>query len=220
MHSVKKEFFLYTFPFFRDVSHALVDGILSFSRRVKLPGDMLVKLEGDQCNDFVLMLSGEKRVFKTEGSAREITLYEIGPGDICVLNASCILSGTRLPANASTTCEADVLLLPARNFLEMMAQYAEMRAFVYRHINAGLASVMALISEVAFGKMDERLKDYLIEKSENGEVKRTHQQIANDLGTSREVVSRLLKDFERQGLTCLSRNCVKLCTKASLIEWL
>jgi CRP/FNR family transcriptional regulator len=210
MNSVEREFFLDTFPFFRDVPDDLVDDILSSSRGAKLPGDMLVKLEGDQCNDFVLMLSGEKRIFKTGGSAREITLYEIGPGDICVLNASCILSDTRLPANASTTCRTDVLLLPAGSFLDMMARYAEMRAFVYGHINAGMASVMALISEIAFGKMDERLKDYLIEKSENGVIRKTHQQIANDLGTSREVVSRLLKDFERQGLTHLSRNSIKI----------
>jgi CRP/FNR family transcriptional regulator len=177
---------------------------------MKLPGKMLVKLEGDQCQDFVLMLSGEKRIFKMGGSAREITLYEIGSGDICVLNASCILSNTRLPANATTTCETEVLLLPARHFLDMTARYEEMRTFVHFHINAGLASIMALISEVAFGKMDERLTDYLFEKSENSKLRKTHQQIANDLGTSREVVSRLLKDFERQGLILLSRNFIEL----------
>jgi len=171
---------------------------------------MLVKLEGDQCTDFVLMLSGEKRIFKMGGTAREITLYEIGSGDICVLNASCILSNTRLPANAATIAESEVLLLPAERFLDMTARHAEMRAFVHSHINAGLASVMTLISEIVFGKTDERLKDYLIEKSENGTVRKTHQQIANDLGTSREVVSRLLKDFERQGLTRLARNSIEL----------
>jgi CRP/FNR family transcriptional regulator len=177
---------------------------------MKLPDKMLVKLEGDQCHDFVIMLSGEKRIFKMGGSAREITLYEIGPGDICVLNASCILSNTRLPANAITTCETEVLLLPAQHFLGMTARYEEMRAFVHFHINAGLASIMALISEVAFGKMDERLTDYLLEKSKNTKLRKTHQQIANDLGTSREVISRLLKDFERQGLILLSRNSIQL----------
>jgi CRP/FNR family transcriptional regulator len=177
---------------------------------MKLPGKMFVKLEGEQCQDFVLMLSGEKRIFKMGDSAREITLYEIGSGDICVLNASCILSNTRLPANASTMCETEILLLPAQHFLDMIAKYEEMRAFVHFHINAGFASIMTLISEVTFGKMDKRLTDYLIEKSENAKLRKTHQQIANDLGTSREVVSRLLKDFERQGMIILSRNSIKL----------
>jgi CRP/FNR family transcriptional regulator len=171
---------------------------------------MLVKLEGDECRDFVLMLSGEKRIFKMGGSAREITLYEIGPGDICVLNASCILSNTKLPANAATTSATEVLLLPDQHFLDLTARYEEMRAFVHSHINAGLTSIMELLSEIVFDKMDERLINYLIEKSENSNLDRTHQQIAQDLGTSREVVSRLLKDFERRGLILLSRNMIRL----------
>ncbi len=92
----------------------------------------------------------------------------------------------------------------------MIEKYEEMRAFVHLHINAGLTSIMTLISEITFGKMDKRLTDYLIEKSENARLRKTHQQIANDLGTSREVVSRLLKDFERQGLIILSRNSIEL----------
>jgi CRP/FNR family transcriptional regulator len=171
---------------------------------------MLVKLEGDHCQDFVFMLSGEKRIFKMGGADREITLYEIGAGDICVLNASCILSNTRLPANAATTCETEVLLMPAKDFLDMIASHAEMRTFVHSHINAGFADIMSLISEVAFGKMDERLMNYIVEKSTNAKLSKTHHQIAKDLGTSREVVSRLLKDFERQGIVHLSRNSIEL----------
>jgi len=210
MGVIQRDQFLEIFPFFQKASQPLVENILSFSRYQKLPGKMLVKLEGDQCQDFVLMLSGEKRVFKMGGSAREITLYEIGLGDICVLNATCILSNTKLLANAATTTETEVLLLPARHFLDLIAKYEEMRAFVHLHINASLTAIMALISEIVFGKLDERLINYLIEKSENGQLKKTHDQISKDLGTSREVISRLLKDFERQGLLSLSRNVIKL----------
>ncbi len=210
MGSVKKDRFLEIFPFFRNASQSLVESILSLSRHNKIPGNMLIKLEGDQCQDFVLMLSGEKRIYKVGDSSREITLYEIGSGDICVLNASCILSNTKLPANAATTSETEVLLLSSQHFLDMIAGYEEMRAFVHSHINAGMTSIMTLVSEIVFGKMDERLINYLTEKSENNNLKRTHQHIAQDLGTSREVVSRLLKDFERQGLILLSRNLIQL----------
>lgn len=210
MGSMRKERFLEIFPFFHNASQSLLEDILSLSRYKKLPGKMLVRLEGDQCQDFVLMLSGEKRIFKIGGSFREITLYEIGSGDICVLNAMCILSNTKLPANAATTSETEVLLLPARHFLDMIARYKEMRAFVHFRISASIASIMALVSEIAFSKMDGRLLNYLTEKSENGILRRTHHQIANDLGTSREVVSRLLKEFERQGLILLSRNSLTL----------
>lgn len=210
MEAIQRERFLKIFPYFQKAPQALVENILSLSRYQKLPGKMLVKLEGDQCQDFVLMLSGEKRIFKMGGSGREITLYEIGSGDICVLNATCILSNTRLPANAATMNETEVLLLPGRHFLNLIAEYEEMRAFVHSHINAGFASIMALISEVVFGKMDERLIDFLIQKSEHGQLKKTHHEISKDLGTSREVISRLLKDFERRGMISLSRNSIKL----------
>lgn len=207
-----RERFLEVFPFFRRAPQTLVEDILSSSRQTTLQANMLVQLEADRCHDFIFMLSGETRIFKIGGSGREITLYEIEPGEICVLNASCILANARLPANAATVCETEVLLLPARHFLDMMARHAEMRTFVHSRISTSLASVMALLSEIAFGRMDERLKAYLIEKSENGTVRRTHQQIANDLGTAREVVSRLLKSFERKGLAFLSRNCIELGT--------
>jgi CRP/FNR family transcriptional regulator len=210
MNSFNKDPFFKIFPFFKNTPEPLVQHMLSSARYKTLPGNMLVKLEGDKCEDFVLMLSGEKRIFKMGSTDREITLYEIGPGDICVLNASCILSNTRLPANASTTCKTDILLIPAREFLDMIATYAEMRTFVHSHINAGFADIMSLISEVAFGKMDMRLMNYLIEKSTDAKLKKTHHQIAKDLGTSREVVSRLLKDFERQGMVHLSRNSIAL----------
>jgi CRP/FNR family transcriptional regulator, anaerobic regulatory protein len=175
-----------------------------------LPSNMLVKLEGERCQDFVFMLAGEKRIYKCSDSGREITLYEIGSGDICVLNASCILSNTKLPANAATMSETEVLLIPAHHFLNMIAIYEEMRTFVHTRINESMTSIMTLIAEITFGKMDERLIDYLIEKSENKRLKRTHQQIACDLGTAREVVSRLLKNFERQDLVLCSRNLIQL----------
>ena len=210
MGAIEESRFLKIFPFFQNASEILVENILSLSRYITLPGKMLVKLEGDPCLDFVLMLSGEKRIYMVGGPAREITLYEIGAGDICVLNASCILSHTKLPANAATTSDTEVLLLPAPHFLDMMATYQEMRTFVDTHINAGLTFIMGLISEIVFGKMDERLMNYLVEKSEDNTLRKTHQQIAQDLGTSREVVSRLLKDFERQGLIALSRSHIYL----------
>lgn len=209
MNTIDRDHFLQIFPAFRSAP-SLAEDIIALGRHNRIPADVIVKLEGDECQDFVLMLSGEKRIYKTSPSSREITLYEIGPGDICVLNASCILSNTRLPANAATTCETDVLLLSAREFLDLIAEHEEMSAFVHAHINTGITAIMTLISEIVFGKMDERLINYLIEKSGNDHLDKTHHQIAQDLGTSREVVSRLLKELERQGLIALARHHIEL----------
>jgi len=210
MSTVPKNYFLEIFPFFRNASPSLVESILSLSRYCKLPSNKIVKFEGDKCSDFVFMLTGEKRIYKVGDSTREITLYEIGPGDICVLNALSILSNTALPANAATYSESEVLLLPAPNFLDLIGKYDAMRSFVHSYINESIVNIMSLISEITFRKMDIRLLDYLIEKSENKRLEKTHQQIAYDLGTSREVVSRLLKEFERQGKVLLSRNLISI----------
>ncbi len=202
--------FLEIFPYFRSAPEALVNDILSHSRYHSAPGNLVLKKEGDEISEFVLLLSGEKRVYKSNGIRREITLYEMGPGDICVLNASCLLSNTRLPANAASLTKVGMLLMSSSDFLDMMARYSEMRSFVFGRIATGFALITSLITEVTFGKLDERLKDYLIEKSENGILRITHQKIADDLGTSREVVSRLLKNFQSQGGIHLSRNSIEL----------
>jgi CRP/FNR family transcriptional regulator len=85
-----------------------------------------------------------------------------------------------------------------------------MRNFIFSLFSMRFAAIMELVQEVAFGKMDRRLEDYLAGKAEDGELHATHQHIADDLGTSREVVSRLLKDMERRGLIALSRNSIRL----------
>ena len=103
-----------------------------------------------------------------------------------------------------------MLYLPESVFQTLMANHQEMRTFIFSLFSRRYREIIELIEEVTFGKLGERLEDYLIEKAENDELRTTHQYIANDLGTSREVVSRLLKDFERQGKIILSRNHIQL----------
>lgn len=207
---IEKNTFLNIFPYFKTVREELVEEIISVSRHKKISGRLQLKKEGDTLTDFVFLLAGEKRVYKTNNRGREITLYEMEKGDICVLNVVCILSNSRLPANAESLNDIEMLLIAADDFKRIMVKYDEMRMFVYGRIIGSLVTIMSLISEITFTKVDERLIDYLFEKSENGRINQTHRTIANDLGTSREVVSRLLKDLERKGLVELSRNRIEL----------
>ncbi len=202
--------FIKAFPAFRKSPDALVKEILSSARHQAFPQGVQIYSEGDDCAVIAFVLSGEIRVYKISQTGREITLYEIGPGETCILNASCILSGTSYPANAVTTSEGSMLLIPSADFRRLVAEHEEMQDFVFTLLSRRLSMVMALVEEIAFGRVDERLREYLIEKSENGALETTHQKIANDLGTSREVVSRLLKDFERKGRVILSRNSIRL----------
>lgn len=207
--AVTAEQFTALFPGFRR-QEELLTKLLAQARRQAFPADLPVYWEGDACSAIAFLLAGEIRVYKCGESGREITLYEIGPGETCILNASCILGSSLYPANAVTTRAGEMLLVPAQEFRRLLGEYEALRAFVFSLLSRRLTEVMELVHEVAFGRMEERLLDYLIEKSADGLLPATHQKIANDLGTSREVVSRLLKELERQGRIALARNAITL----------
>ena len=188
----------------------MIETILSTSSHQSFSCKSQLYLEGDKCPGIAFLLSGEIRVYKIGETGREITLYDIFPGETCILNASCILSHQNYPANAMGLIEGTMLYLPESVFQTLMANHQEMRTFIFSLFSRRYHEIIELIEEVTFGKLGDRLEDYLIEKAENDELRTTHQYIANDLGTSREVVSRLLKDFERQGKIILSRNHIQL----------
>ncbi len=210
MKRLSRNEFVEIFPAFRNSSESLITELLSIARYQTFPENKVIYTEGDACSAIALLLSGEIRVYKIGESGREITLYEIERGDTCILNASCLLSKTSYPAHAITTVEGEMLLITATDFRRLITQYEDMRNFVFALLSQRLTSVMTLVEEIAFSRMDERLMDYILEKSEDNILYATHQKIANDLGTSREVVSRLLKDFERKGKVILSRNSIQL----------
>jgi CRP/FNR family transcriptional regulator, anaerobic regulatory protein len=202
--------FIQTFPAFRSSSDTMLNDLLTAGRLQPVAAGTQIYHEGDACSAIAFVLAGEIRVYKIGQTGREITLYEIGPGETCILNASCILAGQNYPAHAVAAADTDLLLVPSAEFRKLVSDHETMREFVFTLLSRRLSGVMELVEEVAFGRMDERLEDYLVERSADNRLATTHQKIANDLGTSREVVSRLLKDLERKGRVRLSRNEITL----------
>ena len=198
-----------TFPFMQDNPN-LINEVLTKGMPHSFPEGANLYWEGDACSNIVFLMMGEIRVYKSSPAGREITLYEIGPGDTCILNASCIISNNSYPANAKSITPVYLLLYPASDFKRLLDQYNEIRSFVFNLISERFTAIMTLLEEVVFNRMDERLYDYLLEKSENGHLETTHQIIANNLGTSREVISRLLKDMEHRKRVALSRHSIRL----------
>jgi len=197
--------FTKVFPLFREGKDGMLRDLVAVSRRQAIPAGTQIYHEGDACNGIAFVLSGDIRVYKIGQTGREITLYEIGPGE------TCILAGQNYPAHATAIEDTEILLVPAAEFRRMVAANEMMREFVFTLLSRRLSGVMELVEEVAFGRMDERLMEYLVERSEDHRLETTHQKIANDLGTSREVVSRLLKDLERKGkVILLSRSEIVL----------
>ncbi len=199
-----------TFYFLKNAETSLARELAEHAQALSCPAKTRLYFTGDICSQIAFVASGSIRVYKIGETGREITLYEVGTGETCILNASCILSQTHYPAEAITLTDCTLIMLPAKQFSDLVHKHSSLRNFVFYLISERLALIMALIEEVVFGRLDERLEDYLLEKSEDNELRTTHQTIANDLGSSREVVSRLLKDFEKHGKVVLSRNSIRI----------
>lgn len=197
------------FPLFRQHPGLLQD-FSAAGQAIQLPRGHQIYWQGDACQAIAFLFAGAVRVYKASETGREISLYEIVPGETCILNASCIIGRQGYPANAVTLADCHALLVPAETFRQLMARHEPLRIFIYSLLGQRLAEIMELVEEVAFRRMDNRLRDYLLEKSGNGTLRATHQSIANDLGTSREVVTRLLRDLEQRGEVHVSRNEITL----------
>lgn len=197
------------FPLFRQ-HPALLEDFVEAGQPIRLPRGHQIYWQGDACRGIAFLLSGAVRVYKCSENGREISLYEIVPGETCILNASCIIGRQGYPANAATLTDCRALMIPAETFRQLMARHEPLRIFIYSLLGQRLAEIMELVEEVAFRRMDDRLRDYLLEKSSDGILRATHQTISNDLGTSREVVTRLLRDLENRGEVHVSRNEISL----------
>jgi CRP/FNR family transcriptional regulator len=210
MLSVSEKMFLDVFPDFRNDNDRTLKRLIEAGTENQFPKGAPLYFEGDRCSGIGFLLAGEIRVFKIGENGREITLYEIFPGETCILNASCLLSRQRYPANATATTVGRVLYIPAGLFLALMTTSNVMQHFVFSLFSRRFNEIIELLEDVTFGRLDERLVEYLIEKSSDNLLPSSHQKIANDLGTSREVISRLLKDLERKGNIALYRNQVRI----------
>ncbi|MBL0224859.1 MAG: Crp/Fnr family transcriptional regulator [Geobacteraceae bacterium] len=197
------------FPLFRN-DPALLHDFVAAGQVIQLPRGHQIYWQGDACQGIAFLFSGGVRVYKCSESGREISLYEIVPGETCILNASCIIGRQGYPANAVTLADCRALFVPAASFRQLMARHETLRIFIYALLGQRLVEIMELVEEIAFRRMDDRLRDYLIEKSADGILRATHQTVANDLGTSREVVTRLLRDLEQRGEVHVSRNEISL----------
>jgi CRP/FNR family transcriptional regulator len=202
-------------PFYAGAPRALQSAIAEAATVVHLKAGEYFLREGDTCAHFAILVSGKMRVFKLAETGHEITLYHVGAGEACPLNVSCILSDRPVPAMAKVEEDVDAIVVPHATFRRWMAEHEALRTFVFQMFSHRLTEVMSLVEEVAFRRMDQRLARRLSELllqdgRSRGRVEITHAEIASDLGTAREVVSRLLKEFERLGAVSLSRGRITL----------
>lgn len=178
---------------------------------MRVPAGKDVFVEGDQAEAIALLISGVVRVYKIGETGREITLYRFGHGESCILTANAILSRKSFPAIATVEKEAQAVMIPADAFRDWVKRYDLWREFVFDLLSDRLATVMAVLDEVVFQRMDRRVAAMLLSRSKTQRpIRVTHQEIAAELGSSREVISRILEDFSRTGLIETGRGTIEI----------
>ncbi len=195
------------YPFFNNLPDSVFGEIENNAVLLNMKKGQIVFHEGDQCQNFALLLSGQIRVYKIGENGREITLYRFGKGSGCILTASGILNNSTFPAIAQVEETGQALAMPANLIKEWVNRYQEWRDYICGLLAGRLSDVITTVEEIAFKRMDIRIARFILAAYTKGEksLNATHQSIADELGTAREVVSRILKDYEIEGLIELHR---------------
>ena len=172
---------------------------------MEVPAGTTLFHENAPCDGFPLLLSGEVRVSRSASSGRELELYRVVPGELCLVSSSCLFAQQPLSAHGVAVKPTRLTLLKPEAFRAALAQ-ADFREFVLGLFATRMADLTALIEAIAFQRLDSRLAATLL--GHGTQVHATHQALADELGTVREIVTRLLHRFEREGWLALSRESI------------
>jgi CRP/FNR family transcriptional regulator len=182
-----------------------------------IPAGKDVFVEGDYPDSIALVISGVVRVYKIGHTGREITLYRFGLGESCILTANAILSQKSFPAIATAEENIEAVMISGDIFRDWVKRYDLWREFVFDLLSDRLSIVMTVVDEILFQRMDERIAAWLVNQAATQNVIQvTHQEIASELGSSREVISRILEEFKQEGLIEMSRGMINLINREGL----
>jgi CRP/FNR family transcriptional regulator len=201
------------YPVLAKLPPVLAARVAAETQTMTVPGGTVVFDESQACQGFPFVIEGDIRVLKPAANGRELPLYRVLPGESCIISSSCLLGHADYNARGIAEGETTLALMPRPLFDELLAEPA-FRDFVFHLFSERIAELMQLIEEVAFRKLDQRLAGLLLGKGKL--VHATHQHLADELGSVREMVSRLLKGFAEQGLVRLSREQVEILDPAGL----
>lgn len=196
------------FPVLAALPPGLQARIASEAALVKVPAGTSLFDERAPCTGFPLVLDGVVRVAKLAPNGREILLYRVQPGECCVLSSGCLLGRTDYAAAGTAQTAVTLAMLPRALFDELVVADAGFRRMVFGLFSERLTELTVLIEEVAFRRLDQRLAAWLL--AHGPEIVATHQAVADELGSVREIVSRLLGGFADRGLVALARERIRV----------
>jgi CRP/FNR family transcriptional regulator, anaerobic regulatory protein len=182
---------------------------------MQVPAGTALFSENTPCQGFPLVLAGEIKVSRSSGDGRSLELYRVGPGELCLVSSACLFRSQPLSAHGVTTKAATLIVIPPAAFNRWLDEPA-FRNEVLGLFAERMADLTSLIDAVAFHKLDRRLAAALLGHGQHLAI--THQGLADELGTVREIVTRLLRRFEREGWVTLGREQIAITNSAALRE--
>ena len=196
---------------------AILERVTHNGRQIHLDAGQKLFHQGDLCDRYLLVTEGGLRIQKMDLVGHEIVLNHIQAGEQCSLNNTCLLGGHHYPADAVAETETTLAVLSRAQFHELLESLPEFRDVIFRNIKQSVTELVNLVEEVAFEHMDHRLAHLLITRADSNEqIRITHQALANELGSAREVISRLLKRFEKRRWVKLHRGMIEITDRTQL----
>jgi CRP/FNR family transcriptional regulator len=202
------------FPALADAPPATLARIVERGIHRKVPAGTIMFDPTTPCGGFPLVLSGTIRVLQQYPNGREMPLYRVKPGEGCLLSGSCLLGHTDYTATGIAETDVELLIVPPAEFHALIAGDAAFRNQVFGLFGERLATLLTLVEAIAYQKLDQRLAALLLAKGDT--VHATHQSLADELGSVREIVSRLLRAFEDKGWVDLARERIRIVDRAAL----
>ena len=186
------------------------------SRTVHLPAGTRVFEAGQHAQNMLLLLKGSVRVQQISDTGREVFLYRVHAGESCILTTACMLADEDYAAEGIAETDIEAVAISRAAFDDLTAQSRTFRSFIFRAYSRRIADLFALIDDIVFQRIDVRLADRLLHLEQEGVVHATHQALAVELGTAREVISRTLGEFHRRGWVETARGEIRLLSRAGL----
>jgi len=214
MNRADRERIFRCYPVFAELPKELLQRVEQAARLVEAPAGRRLFDEGGPCTHYPLLVEGVIRATKCSPDGHEILLYRLNPGESCVITVVALLAGSPYPAIGAAETDLSLYSVPRSLFLDLILKSSAFRVFVFRFLSQRMAHLMTLIDDVAFRRVDQRLASRLLLHREPLTI--THQMLADELGTTREVVSRTLEAFQESGMLRLGRKKIEILNRHAL----
>lgn len=201
-------YFSQNFPFWNKLSPKEKNLLLDNSEILKYKKNEIIH-DSTECTGVLLVIKGQLRVYILSEEGKEITLYRLNEHEICILSASCILKNITFSIYVDAITDAEILKISASTFKEIKNKNIAVESFTTDIINKSFSETMWAMEQILFMSFDKRLARYLFEQNSDT-IKLTHEDIAKEVNSAREVVSRMLKYFQNEGIISLSRGSITI----------